>query len=752
MCATHTSLSGSTFGEVLLSLRMAAGLSQAGLALTSGMSVRALRELERGRASAPQERSTELLADALRLAGDARESFLVLAKEGRRRSIGIAKGAELRRLPAVSGLVGRQPELLRLSREAEAGGVVVIAGPPGVGKTSLAVAAADELVSSFPDGCLAVDLRGVDDRPLSSAAALEAMLTSLDVSPGRMPATVEERSSLFRKVLRDRRVLVVLDNASNEGQVRPLLAMSEGCLTIVTCRRVLAGLESARWMVLDTLAEDGALELFASVAGEQVVREEPQAARELVALCGNLPLAVRMVGNRLAAWRNERPVAALAGALRDERGRLDSLSMGNEDLRTAFSMSYQVLSPRARLVFRRLAVVPGVHFDDDLAAVATGVPVAEVGLVLDELVEMSLLTITTESVRFQFHDLIRIFARERRLEEEPQDVRDQLRDAFATHVLDLASAAGRLFFPDVREVPRDCPFRSYEEAAEWLDREASNWSAVQREAAALGRHRQVLDFAVSIHRYAIGREQKHRWDEVFELGLQAARALGDRRGEAEMLSPLGSAQDRCADNQELALTTLREAVAVAEEIGHRRIVMSANSSIGLALSRLGRFAEALEHTTFAYKRSGEFGFFQQRVWVSLALGTCLLAAGRFAEALALFASTLDQTKQNGDQTNPETLHRVTALLLTLMGDCLSALGRWSEAADSYHGARTTIGALQMSYRTEAELALNEGVARRRTGEAEQARACLMFALGKLDALGNREQREIAEAELELLPH
>ncbi|USX55526.1 NB-ARC domain-containing protein [Lentzea sp. HUAS12] len=750
MSAFHTVTSGSTFGEVLLSLRTAAGLSQAGLALTSGMSVRALRELERGRANAPQQRSTELLADALGLTGDARQSFLSLARQGRRRSTGAVTGAALRRLPAVPGFVGRQQELLRLSREAETGGVVVIAGPPGIGKTSLAVAAANELLYSFPDGCLALDLRGVDDHPLSPAAALEQMLASLDVPPGRMPVTLEERSSLFRKVLRSRRVLVLLDNASDEGQIRPLLTMSEGCLTIVTCRRVLAGLESARWVLLDTLTQDGAVELVAAVAGEQVVREEPEAVRELVALCGNLPLAVRMVCTRLAVGHDGRSAAALAGALRDERRLLDSLSMGDADLRTAFSTSYQALSPRARSVFRRLAVVPGVHFDDDLAAVATGVPVAEVGLVLDELVEVSLLTITTESVRFQFHDLIRIFARERRLEEEPQDVRDELRDAFATHVLDLASTAGRLFFPDVLEVPRDCPFRSYEEAAEWLDREASNWSAVQREAAALGRHRQVLDFAVSIHCYAIGREQKHRWNEVFEFGLHAARALRDRRGEAEMLNLLGATQHRCTDEQKLALTTLREAVAVAEEIGHRRIVMSAKSTIGLVLAHLGEFTEALEHITFAYEGSGEFDYFQHRVWTSLGLAVCLLAAGRFADALEQFASTLDQTRQNRDQTNQETLDRMVALLLMLMGDCLSALGRWKEAADSYHGART-IGALQMSYRTEGELALSEGVARRRAGEVEQARACLTFALGKLDALGNRAQRETTEAELALLP-
>nr|WP_231642174.1 tetratricopeptide repeat protein [Nocardia sp. NRRL S-836] len=179
--------------------------------------------------------------------------------------------------------------------------------------------------------------------------------------------------------------------------------------------------------------------------------------------------------------------------------------------------------------------------------------------------------------------------------------------------------------------------------------------------------------------------------------------------------------------------------------------MSARSTIGLVLSHLGESAEALEHITFAYERSGEFGYFRHRVWTSLGLGVCLLAAGRFSDALERFASTLEQTRQNRDQTNPETARRVMALLLTLMGDCLSALARWKEAADSYHDARTTIGALQLSYRTEAELALSEGVARRHKGEVEQARACLTFALGKLDALGNRAQREAAEAELALLP-
>ncbi|GGU86946.1 NB-ARC domain-containing protein [Lentzea flava] len=739
----------SPFGEMLLRYRMAAGLSQAGLASASGMSVRALRDLERGRASAPQERSAELLATALGLERDERTSFLMLAKEGRRRIAVMENRTSLLALPAVGDLVGREAELRRLAQDAGTAGVVVITGPPGVGKTSLAVAAAGGLASQFPDGCLALDLRGVDDRPMTSAVALERMLTSLGVTSGQMPVTADERGSLFRTLLRDRRLLLILDNATDEAQVRPLLTMSEGSLTIVTSRRVLAGLESARWMVLDVLPAESAVDLVGSIVGEELVKAEADAARELVSLCGCLPLAVRIVSNRLAT-RQHGSIAELVRQMGDERRRLDSLSVGDLHPRAAFEVSYRMLPARARLVFRRLAVIPGVHFDDELAAVATGVPAEEIGLLLDELVEMSLLNTTAAPIYFQFHDLLRLFARERWVEEEPEHVRDELRDVLYAHVLERGSAAGALFFPEVIEVPQDSPFGSHEEANEWLEQEVTTWSAVQREAAALGWHKQVYDFAWSMHRYSIGRAQ-HRWDEVFELGLRAARAMGDRIGEAEMLTWAGTAQRLSAGDSERALEMLREASALAQELDLHDTALSIHSSIGQALASLGRVDEALEHSRLAHEMSKGYDFFGWRVWMSVGLGTALLAAGRLQESLDLHTALLAEAENRRDEAGPELAGKVMVLLLTVIGDALAGLGRWPEAAQSYHDARSRYGAGQANFRNEAELALGEGVAWRQAGETERARTCLTFALDRLDGLADSVTRKRVEAELALLP-
>lgn len=332
------------------------------------MSIRALRDLENGRATAPQERSAGLLASALGLTGDERVSFLVLAKEGRRRCNRVEDRASLHALPAVSHLVGRERELRWLSGEAEAGGTVVLAGPPGVGKTTLAVMTAHRLSEQFPDGCLAIDLRGVDDRTMSPHAALERLLTWLGVPASRIPRSEGERVSLYRALLRDRRVLVLLDDALDEAQVEPLLGNGEHSLTIVTCRRALLNLESARRLSLDVLIAADAVRLVESIVGEDLVRQETEGAEELVSLCGNLPLAVRLVGNRLATRGLSIPY--LVRQLHDERLRLDALSAGDLNLRSVLEVSFRRLSPRARSVFRRLALIPGADFDDDLATAA----------------------------------------------------------------------------------------------------------------------------------------------------------------------------------------------------------------------------------------------------------------------------------------------------------------------------------------------------------------------------------------------
>ncbi|GAA4899650.1 ATP-binding protein [Streptomonospora salina] len=738
----------SAFGRLLLWYRRATGMSQAELARVSGMSVRALRELERGRARAAQQRSTEALAEGLGLSGDEREEFLTTAQVYRRR--GVSHGAEFLETsslpPRVTDLVGRRDELERFHAEADAGGVVVLAGPPGVGKTALALTAADELAARFPDGCLAVDLRGMDEQPLPARAALERLLRALDVPAARVPAAEAEQSSLLRSLLRGRRVLLLLDNAADEAQVRPLLTVGRGCLTVVTCRHALAGLDGARWMRLEPLEGADAVGLLAAIAGADRIAVEPQAAAELAELCGNLPLAVRIVGNRLATrprWSLDHQVKLLT----DERTRLRSLAAGDLQMRSAFEMSYHRLARSAQAVFRRLAALPGADFGAELAAVATGVPAADVHAHLDELADASLLQTTSVPGRFQFHDLIRIFAAERHEAEEPRQERERLRDALLDHILDTATAAAGLFFPNVLH---SGSFASRAAAAEWLEQEGTNWVAAQRAAAGLGRHRQVVDLAEAMHWYSDSRVYQRPWEQVFRLGAEAARALGSRRDEAVLLNFLGWAQYVCLDRNEEGLATHGEALSIAVEVGDRHEQAWAHAYMSMELLRLGRPSEALSHSREAAAISAEFEFFDIQMSARNGLGRVLHALGRYEEALEVHRALLDHMDRYGAETNKEVLRLLEGTTLENVGNCLAGLGEWRAAGKTYREARALQGAGGLEH-ADARIALSEGAVWREAGEYACARECLESALASFEGSFDRSSRERALAELALLP-
>ncbi|SFI60556.1 NB-ARC domain-containing protein [Amycolatopsis sacchari] len=738
------------FGRLLLRHRRAAGLTQAELAKASGMSERALRDLERGRAQAAQRRSADALADALRLTGADRARFLATARDGRRRSPRAPAAPVVGELPPpVPDLRGREAELARLREDALAdspsGVVLSIIGHPGVGKTTLAVAAAHALRDRFPDGCFALDLRGLADQPLSSREALEQLLRALGVPPQQIPAAGVEQQHLFRSLLAGRRVLVLLDNAADEAQVRPLLAASPGCLTLITCRRALAGLEAARWVWLEPLADADATALLAGIAGPERVAAEPEAAAELVALCGNLPLAVRIAGTRLAT-RPQWSIAYLVGQLRDASTRLSSLSAGDLQVRSAFEMSYRRLSPAARLVFRRLAAIPGADFAADLAAIAAGLPVAEVGEHLDELVDANLVLAAAAPGRYRFHDLIRIFARERlEAEEKPHD-REALSEATLRHLLGTATAAARLFYPDRLTAE---PFASRREAAEWLDTEASNWLAAQRAAAQTGRHREVLELARAVHWYSDGRTQERPWHEIFALGLAAARALGDRSGEAAMLNSLGWARYFCLADNEGGLALHREALGIAVETGDRREQAWALGYLAAVRLRLGQPAEALDHAERAVALAEDLDFWLGQGTIRNVLGSILRAQGRADEALAVHRAVLADVEAHYARANPEARRFFRATTLLNLGLDLSEAGQWAPAARTLREARALFrqGGFPIE---EAFAALNEGRARREVGQLALAGVCLELALTAFTGVPLRWQRARTLAELTTL--
>jgi transcriptional regulator with XRE-family HTH domain len=289
------------FGEVLRGHRRAARLTLEQLAAVSGVSARALSDMERGRSKGPQHRTVTALADALVLAGDDRKQFIELARDGRLRDHWSrpAGVCELPRL--VDDFTGRAAELawmreLAYAESSPGAGVAgLITSSGGMGKTTLAVRAAHELRPSFPGGVLFLDLLGMSPGPMAAGDALRLLLRALGAADEQVPGDIQGRASLYRSLLRDTRALIVLDNAGSEDQVRPLLPGESPSRAVITSKRLLAGLEGVRRLTLGPLALPEAAELLIGILGERGARDEESALTRLAQLCEGLPLALRII-------------------------------------------------------------------------------------------------------------------------------------------------------------------------------------------------------------------------------------------------------------------------------------------------------------------------------------------------------------------------------------------------------------------------------------------------------------------------
>lgn len=417
------------FGPLLRACRRTARLTLEELAEASGLSARAISDMERGRSLGPQARSVLAIAEALRLSGTERARLLAAAKAGRLGAAGAWSAAGHGELPrSVADFTGRGAELDRISallgRPAGAGAatVVLVSGPPGVGKTGLAVHAAHGLGRQFPDGAFFVDLRGLDSQPLASSTALSRLARALGTSEAAVPPDRRDRAGHYRALLQNKRALIVLDNAVDEAQVRPLLPAGGRSLTLITSRRLLSGLEGVRRLHLGPLSPADASGLLRAILDRTGADLPDLAVADVARLCGHLPLALRIAGDRLLGGP-DRTAADLADRLRPEEHRLDQLVAGDQSVAAAFGLSYRQLSGPAQRAFRRLALVPGADFAAPLAAVLAGTDPADAEDALDELVELGLLE-TAPGSRYRFHDLVRLFARERLAAEEPVADRD----------------------------------------------------------------------------------------------------------------------------------------------------------------------------------------------------------------------------------------------------------------------------------------------------------------------------------------
>lgn len=325
------------------------------------------------------------------------------------------------------------------SAEGRVMAVSALAGIGGVGKTTLAVHVAHRARASFPDGQLYVDLQGAGQRAAEPETVLGSFLRALGTADSAIPDSLEERAALYRSVLDGRRVLVLLDNARDAAQIRPLLPGTEGCAALVTSRVRMVGLAGAHLVDLDVMSPEEALQLFVRIVGEERVASEREAALDVVAACGFLPLAIRIAASRLAARRTW-TVSVLAAKLADERRRLDELQAGDLAVKATFELGYGQLEPAQARAFRLLGLADGPDISLAAAAAVLDLPAEDTEDLLEALVDTSLLESAAPG-RYRFHDLVRLYARAcaERDERTPGE-----RDAAMSRLLDfyLATAAG----------------------------------------------------------------------------------------------------------------------------------------------------------------------------------------------------------------------------------------------------------------------------------------------------------------------
>jgi DNA-binding SARP family transcriptional activator/tetratricopeptide (TPR) repeat protein len=521
-----------------------------------------------------------------------------------------------RQLPAdVPGFTGRTAALMQLdslltssSEELPTTAVVIsaIAGTAGVGKTALAVHWAHRVASRFPDGQVYINLRGFDpgDGAMSPSEAVRVLLETLGVAPQRIPATLDAQVGLYRSMLDGRRVLIVLDNAADAEQVRPLLPTSGGCLALVTSRRQLSDMvavEGAHPLTVDLLTTDEARTMLANRLGADRLAAEPAATGEIIDLCARLPMALAIVAARAATHPDFR-LADLAGQLRESKGRLDGFDHGGTfTMRAVFSWSYRTLSDPAARLFRLLGLHPGLDIAAAAAASLAAQPIRQVRAALTELAHAHLLAEHPPG-RYAFHDLLRAYAAELTEEMDPDPERQGAIRRILDHYLHTAYAADRLLRPSRERIDLDPPApgvtpekaADHHEALAWFTVEHPVLVAAIGYAADHGLDQHAWQLAWALENVLDWRGQWHELGGVGRIALSAALRCADRAGQAHSHRGLARAYIRTG-RPDAASTHLEAALDLFRRLGDEVGQAAAHRGLAMVLVRQGRYDAALDH-------------------------------------------------------------------------------------------------------------------------------------------------------------
>jgi DNA-binding SARP family transcriptional activator len=621
--------------------------------------------------------------------------------------------------------------------------VVLVVGPGGQGKTTLAVHAAHLLAGEFPDGQLYATLFGAT-HAADPAEVLARFLRDLGADPARIPLDAEERAALYRTRLAGRRVLVVLDDARGIEQVRPLLPGSASCAVLITARYWLPELAGGAVLDLDVLSEDEARVLFTKIVGAKRVDAEPGAAGEVLTACAGLPLAIRIAGARLAT-RGNWSIRTLAGRLSDERSRLDELRVGNLAVRASFEVSFATLpGPAPARAFRLLGLWTGPSISLPAVAALLGEPEDEVAEALDVLFDAHLLE-SPEPDRYRFHDLLRVYAADRAHTQETEPDQAAAIGRVLTWYLHTAEAAATIISAQHARVPLDPPeaavrplrFSSLDEALAWCEAERPGLAAATRLAASSGLHEIAWKLPAAAMSFYYRRSHWGDWVATDQIGLEAARLLNDRRAEAWMLNHLGMAYG--VQRMTESVACFEQALAIYRELGDEQGEARAAANAPQAYIELHRFEDALlaADRSLAIQRQ-QGNRYLEGVTLGI-LGRACRELDRLAEAVDYLEQALAIFRELGQQyAEADSLTDLGDAALYL-GQVDSAIARLSESlvirreVGDRHGEAATLHLL--------------GLALDRTGDRVQARDRLVEALRLFESLGDQTKAQAVRAAL-----
>ena len=523
--------------------------------------------------------------------------------------------------------------------------------------------------------------------------AVRTFLDAIGVPPMRIPTGLDAQTALYRSMLAQRRMLILLDNARDTEQVRPLLPGSSGSLVIVTSRNQLTGLvagEGAHPLALDQLTTAEAHDLLARRLGTDRPAAEPQATDEIITRCARLPLALAIVAAHAVAHPGF-PLSAIAGQLRDSHGSLDAFASGDDittDVRAVFSWSYKAVSDPAANLFRLLGLHCGPDISAPAAAALAGLPLREVRALLVELTRAQLLTEHFPG-RYTLHDLLRVYAAERVHAEETPLERERAVGRLLAWYLHTADAAYPHITPQRRRIPleplpaqcRPLEFTAHDQALDWCETERANLVAAVHQAAGSGWPGIAWRLPAVLWGFFYLRSHTHDWVDTARAGLAAARAGDDPRGEAQGLADLAAAL-RGSGRFDEAIGHFRRAMVAYRELGDTDGRSAAVTNLGDAYLQCGQLGRAAE-----YIRRGLA--VERVIGTSWGVGICLCnlgdiyqRQGRFDEAVGCLEEALTVLRASG---NPW----VEGVTLDILGTVHSRLHRHDEAVAYYHQALTT---------------------------------------------------------------